>query len=318
MNKAFSLLSSIVLLLALFTSCGSASYTETEITPSNNRYIGILCDQNDNLHCFSIKSVENYLDTYFTEKEITHYILKSDLTWDIDTCEWLNEIVDDFPFINGKSYNIALTYYQDSIYAVAAMGEYKNDFYYGEKNILYVIESSNIIYRKELKLPTDPSTGSVPYAPKIYVTGKYIALQTLSGICLLDQTGNTLTDTYTVAKIDALTNDIALAEYNPDYVEILNLPTFTSQGLFEATDSYRAYFVDSNIFYTFTSKGIFQYVIDSKRNSIRHSIAVNEKSFQFSNEKNQIIGGAVSKCNDFYVAVVDEKDNVHLYKYSLS
>ena len=92
------------------------------------------------------------------------------------------------------------------------MGEYRNDFYYADKNILYIIENNNIICKEELNLPAYNGGNSVPYAPKIFVTDQYIALHTLAGVCLLDKEGNTITDEYTVAKIDAITDNVALAE----------------------------------------------------------------------------------------------------------
>lgn len=121
-------------------------------------------------------------------------------------------------------------------------------FYYADKNILYIIENNNIICKEELNLPAYNGGNSVPYAPKIFVTDQYIALHTLAGVCLLDKEGNTITDEYTVAKIDAITDNIALAEYNADYVEVLDLPTLTSQGLFKARDSYVAYPVNADSF----------------------------------------------------------------------
>ena len=169
--------------------------------------------------------------------------------WCSDTCDWLKKIANDFQNIDGKAYNIAITYHQNSIYAVAAMGEYRNDFYYADKNILYIIENNNIICKEELNLPAYNGGNSVPYAPKIFVTDQYIALHTLAGVCLLDKEGNTITDEYTVAKIDAITDNVALAEYNADYVEVLDLPTLTSQGLFKARDSYVAYPVNADFYF---------------------------------------------------------------------
>lgn len=301
-----------LLFLLIFSSCQTLSYTETEVTPSNNAYIGLLCDENNNIHCFTIESVESYLDIYFTDKKISHHTLGEDGLWKTDTCNWLEKIADDFLDIDGKVYNIAITYYQNAIYAVAAMGEYKDDFYYADKNILYVIEDDNIIYRKEIYLPTYNDGNSIPYAPKMFVTDQYIVLHTLAGACLLDKEGNTITKKYTVAKIDAVTDNTALVEYNADYMEILNLPELTSQGLFKAKDSYIAYPVNTDVFFTFTSKGIYGYSISKKK----ETLFMNTRNFQLSNEKNHIVGGAVSKDNAFYVIICDEKEQFHLYKYS--
>lgn len=300
------------LFLLMFSSCRTLSYTETEVTPSSDAYIGLLCDPNNSVHCFTIESVESYLDTFFSDKKIIHHTLGADGLWCSDTCDWLKKIANDFQNIDGKAYNIAITYHQNSIYAVAAMGEYRNDFYYADKNILYIIESNNIICKEELNLPAYNGGNSVPYAPKIFVTDQYIALHTLAGVCLLDKEGNTITDEYTVAKIDAITDNVALAEYNADYVEVLDLPTLTSQGLFKARDSYVAYPVNADSFFTFTSKGIYRYSISEKS----EKRFMNAQNFQLSNEKNRIVGGTVSGGNVFYVIICDEEENFHLYKYS--
>lgn len=112
--------------------------------------------------------------------------------------------------------------------------------------------------------------------------------------------------------IDAITDNVALAEYNADYVEVLDLPTLTSQGLFKARDSYVAYPVNADSFFTFTSKGIYRYSISEKS----EKRFMNAQNFQLSNEKNRIVGGTVSGGNVFYVIICDEEENFHLYKYS--
>ena len=58
------------LFLLMFSSCRTLSYTETEVTPSSDAYIGLLCDPNNSVHCFTIESVESYLDTFFSDKKI--------------------------------------------------------------------------------------------------------------------------------------------------------------------------------------------------------------------------------------------------------
>lgn len=63
------------LFLLMFSSCRTLSYTETEVTPSSDAYIGLLCDPNNSVHCFTIESVESYLDTFFSDKKIIHHTL---------------------------------------------------------------------------------------------------------------------------------------------------------------------------------------------------------------------------------------------------
>lgn len=57
------------LFLLMFSSCRTLSYTETEVIPSSDAYIGLLCDPNNSVHCFTIESVESYLDTFFSDKK---------------------------------------------------------------------------------------------------------------------------------------------------------------------------------------------------------------------------------------------------------
>lgn len=237
--------------------------------------------------------------------------MSPDGTWKSNNCEWIKQIAKDFPMENGKVYNLSISYYLGNIYALAAMGEYKNDFYYADSNVLYTVANGSIIDKKEIQIPCYYEDDAIPYAPKLFINEKYICLHTLAGICLLDREGNTMTDKYTVVKIDALMEDIAIAEYNAEYVEVFSLPALTSYGLFKAKDSYVAYPVNQKKFCTFTCDGVFEYDTESKSEAL---IFFN-KDFQISNEDNTIIGGVVSQDKIFYIAICNKNGSFHLYKY---